>query len=93
MTQVIGQENKTNNNNKTLDKAQLIASSKRVRRCQANRNIWLVGSGNSKTQEVFYCVMWDKEMDSFICDCKSFQFGNNPCVHVYACAIAEGESV
>jgi hypothetical protein len=76
--------------NRTLDKACLMATSKRVRRCKENRNIWLVGSGNPKTQKVFYCVMWDDDLDTFVCDCKSYQFENNPCVHVYACAIAEG---
>ena len=30
-----------------LDKARIIATSERVRRCQANRNIWLVGSGRA----------------------------------------------
>jgi hypothetical protein len=45
--------------NRTLDKARLIAAAKRVRRSEANRNIWLVGSGNPKTPTKFYCVMWN----------------------------------
>jgi hypothetical protein len=77
--------------NKTLDKARLIAAAKRVRRSQANRNIWLVGSGNPKTRNKFYCVLWDKELDCFMCDCKAFEFSpDNTCKHVLACSLYEG---
>ena len=77
--------------NKTLDKARIIATSKHVRRSEANRNIWLVGSGNPKTPNKFYCVMWHQELDEFICDCPAFTFDMTvPCCHIYACAIHEG---
>jgi hypothetical protein len=78
--------------NKTLDKARIIAASKRLRRCttEESRNIWLVGSGNPKTPRRFYKVVYDESVDIFMCDCKSFQFTLEVCKHVYACAIAEG---
>lgn len=79
---------------RTLDKARIIAAAKRIRRCEANRNIWLVGSGNPKTPTRFYCVTWDEELDYFICDCKAFEFSSdNRCKHVYASAIFEGSNV
>lgn len=78
--------------NRTLDKARLIASAKRVRRCVTNRNIWLVGSGNPKTPKKFYCVTWDEELDSFICDCPHFSHRVETCKHILACAIYEGNS-
>ena len=76
--------------NKILDKARIIAASKRVRRSEANRNIWLVGSSNPKTPIRFYCVMWDEELDCFVCDCKAYEFSTGICKHVLACAIYEG---
>jgi hypothetical protein len=76
---------------KTLDKARVIAAAKRVRRSQANRNIWLVGSGSPGTRNKFYSVMWNEELDCFMCDCKAFEFSSdNICKHVYACAMYEG---
>ena len=78
---------------KTLDKASIIAGSKRIRRSEANRNIWLVGSGNPKTPTRFYCVMWHQELDEFICDCPAFTFDMTvPCCHIYAVAIYEGSN-
>jgi hypothetical protein len=47
-----------------VDKAQVIAAAKRVRRSQCNRNIWLVGSGNPKTPTRFYCMTWNEELDA-----------------------------
>ena len=83
----IQQENST----KTLDRARLIASAKRVRRSEVNRNIWLVGSGNPKTPKRFYIVKWNEVLDCFECDCKAFAFScPTPCKHVFACAIYEG---
>lgn len=77
--------------NKTLDKAHLIATAKRVRRSEVNKNIWLVGSGNPKTPTKFYCVKWNKELDCFMCDCKAFEFSSdNTCKHIYACSLYEG---
>ncbi len=76
-----------------LDKARIIASSKKVRRSEANPKIWLVGSGNLKTAKRFYCVMWDEELDCFVCDCAAFGFtGPASCKHIYACAIYEGST-
>ena len=76
---------------RTIDKARLIAAAKRVRHSEANRNIWLVGSGSPKTPTKFYCVKWKEELDCFMCDCKAFQSSSdNICNHVYACAIYEG---
>lgn len=78
--------------NKTLDKALIIAASKRVRRSEA-RNIWLVGSGNLKTPRKFYCVRWDEELDGFICDCKAYKFSTEFCCkHILACAVFEGSN-
>jgi hypothetical protein len=74
-----------------LDKAQLIAAAKRVRRSQCNRNIWLVGSGNPKTPTRFYCVQWNEELDGFMCDSKAFGFSpDNTCKHILACSLYEG---
>ena len=72
--------------NKVLDKARVIAASKRVRRftTEESRNIWLVGSGR------FYKAIYDEHLDDFICDCKAFEFTLEPCKHVYACSIHEG---
>lgn len=78
---------------KTLDKARLIASAKRVRRSSVkeSKNIWLVGSGNPKTPKTFWCVMWNKELDGFMCDCPAFQFSpDNTCKHILACSLYEG---
>jgi hypothetical protein len=78
-------------NERTLDKARVITAAKRVRRSSANCNIWLVRSGNPKTPKRFYYVMWNEELDCFVCDCKAFEFSaDNSCKHVYACAIYEG---
>lgn len=75
----------------TLDKARIIAAAKRVRHSEANRNIWLVGSGNPKTPKTFWCVMWNEELDGFMCDCPAFQFSSdNTCKHIYACSFYEG---
>ena len=76
--------------NKTLDKARIIAASKKVRRSEANPKIWLVGSSNPKTAKRFYCVGWDEELDCFVCDCKAFEFSTSICNHILACAIYEG---
>jgi hypothetical protein len=76
---------------RTLDKARLIAAAKRVRRSECNRNIWLVGSGNPKTPTRFYRIMWNEEIDCFMCDCKSFGFSpDNTCKHILACSLYEG---
>jgi hypothetical protein len=78
---------------KTLDKARIIAASKKVRRSEANPMIWFVGSSNPKTSTRFYCVRWDEELDAFICDCAAFGFtGPTPCKHIYACVIYEGRT-
>lgn len=78
---------------RTLDKARLIAASKRVRRSKVNRNIWLVGSGNVKTPNRFYCVKWNEELDCFMCDCKAFEFSSdNTCKHILACSIIAKEA-
>jgi hypothetical protein len=87
----MNQELKQIQNNKILDKARLIASAKRVRRSTVNRNIWLVGSGNPKTPNRFYCVQWNEELDCFMCDCPAFEFSSdNTCKHIFACSFYEG---
>jgi hypothetical protein len=74
-----------------LDKARLIAAAKRVRHSEANRNIWLVGSGNPKTPTSFYRVMWNSELGCFMCDCPAFQFSpDNTCKHILASSLYEG---
>jgi hypothetical protein len=76
---------------RTLDKARVIATAKRVRRSQCNRNIWLVGSGNPRTPTKFYCVQWNDIADCFMCDCPAFGFSSDyTCKHIYSCAFAEG---
>lgn len=80
-------------NERTLDKARVIAAAKHVRRymLEGNRKIWLVGS--QSTPKKFYCVTWDEMLESFVCDCKAFQFSaDNTCKHIYSCAIYESES-
>lgn len=76
---------------RTLIKARLIAEAKRVRRSEANRNIWLVGSGNPKTSNRFYCVQWNEELDGFTCNCKAFEFSlDNTCKHILAAGFYSG---
>ncbi|MGH9952234.1 MAG: hypothetical protein ACRD5J_11435 [Nitrososphaeraceae archaeon] len=79
-------------NERTLDKARLIAAAKRVRRSECNRNIWLVGSGNPATPRRFYKVMYDEDLDCFECDCKAFEFSSdNTCKHLVDCCIIAKE--
>jgi hypothetical protein len=77
---------------KTLDKARIIAASKRVRRNAANPKIWLVGSSNPNTPNRFYCIKWEEELDCFVCDCKAYVFSLGVCKHILACAIFEGSN-
>lgn len=75
--------------NKTLDKARIIAASKRVRRT-SNHRIWIVSS--QSTEHKFYRIIFDEELDCFVCDCKACEFSMGVCKHILACAIFEGES-
>ena len=77
---------------KTLDKARIIAASKKVRRSEANPQIWLVGLSNPKVATRFYCVKWMHELDCFACDCKVYEFSLGVCKHILACAIYEGSN-
>lgn len=86
------QELKQIQTNKTLDKARLIALSKRVRRCDANRSVWCVQSENPKTPNKFYRVMFDEMLDCFVCDCKAYEFSLSACKHVLVCAMFEGSN-
>jgi hypothetical protein len=72
---------------KVIAKAKVIATFRRVRRCESNPTIWCVQSENS---EAFYCVKFDDEFGTFMCDCKSFTFSLKECKHIYACALKEG---
>lgn len=52
--------------------------------------ISLVGSGNLKTLNRFYRVLYDEDFDDFMCDCKAYGFGMTiPRRHMYTCAIYE----
>ena len=94
MNQVEIQETKSSEReNRTLVKALLIATNKRVRRSQVNesRNIWLVGSASPRTPNKFYKVMYDEGLEEIVCDCKAYEFGATiRCCHIFACAIFEG---
>jgi hypothetical protein len=46
----------------------IIATSKRVRRT-ANNRIWCMQYENLKTPNVFHGVMFDEDLDCFVCDC------------------------
>jgi hypothetical protein len=77
-----------------LEKAYLVVSSKIIRRCEANRNFWFVGSSSSnnnpKTPKKFYLVKFDQKLDAFVCDCKAYEFlCSEPCKHIIACTIFE----
>lgn len=79
---------------KVLAKARLIASTHRIKRSTVNesRNIWLVGSGNPKTPNKFYCVSYDKELDSFYCECPAYSFSkDNTCKHILATSMHENK--
>jgi hypothetical protein len=94
MTQVISQkeQNKLKQERK-IRKALLISRTKRVRYLDADRKIWLVQSGNPKTPKKFYCVVWDEELEAFICDCPDFQYNcaiGDLCCHICAAALKEG---
>lgn len=92
MMYTMNQQIQTIQKERVLDKARIIATSKRVRRSQANRNIWLVGSGNVKTPNRFYCVMWNEDLEGFTCDCKAFEFSSdNTCKHILAAGYYEKE--
>jgi hypothetical protein len=71
---------------KVISKAKVIATSRRVR-CESNPMIWCV---QSETSEKFYCVRYDDELGSFMCDCKVFKFSPKECKNVYAAALKEG---
>lgn len=78
---------------KTLDRARIIATSKHVRRCDANRKIWCVQSENQCTPSKFYRVMYDDDLEDFVCDCKAFEFNfGNACKHICAYAVFEGSN-
>jgi hypothetical protein len=72
---------------RVISKAKIIATTRRVHRCESNPMIWCV---QSETSEKFYCVRFDDELGSFICDCKAFAFSLKECKHIYACALKEG---
>jgi hypothetical protein len=80
--------------NKILDKTRIVAALKRLTRGNnTNRKIWLVGSGNPKTPNRFYRVLYDEDLDDFKSDCKAYEFGMTiPRCHIYACAIYEGSN-
>jgi hypothetical protein len=87
MVQVIQEQTKEQ---RILDKAQVIAASKKVRRT-SNRLIWIVGSGNPQIPNKFYRVMYDEDLDEIVCDCKAYQFGMTvPCCHILAAVISLG---
>jgi len=79
---------------RVLDKAQVIAASKKVRRT-SNRMIWIVGSGDPRYPGRFYRVMFEENEDAFTCDCLAYVFegdNRNPCKHILSVAIFEGSN-
>jgi hypothetical protein len=58
----------SNKKKSVVDKDNMIATSKRVRRT-ANHRIWFVQSENPKASNVFYRVMFNDDLDCFVCDC------------------------
>ena len=75
-----------------LAKAKYIVENKRI--IKHVSNIWCVQSGNDKTPEVFYCVMFDKELDCLTCDCKDFSIrgATRPCCHICSVALWEANN-
>lgn len=91
MNQSVKQIQIKRHNERAIQKGLWIA--KRVRHSDANRKIWLVGSGNPKTPRKFYCVMWSEFLQAFVCDCADFTYNALPgdtCVHILACGFHEG---
>lgn len=88
---VINQESKTKTERK-IQKALLIAKTKRVRRSKTNRNFWFVQSGNGKIPKRFYTVEWSEFLQCFVCDCANFTYDCLPgdlCVHILAAGFRE----
>jgi uncharacterized protein YpmB len=75
---------------KVISKAKVIATTRRIHRCESNPMIWCVQSQSETQEKKFYCVQFDQELGSFVCDCKSFTFSLKECKHIYACALKEG---
>jgi hypothetical protein len=93
MNQIQIQDKKTKYD-RTIQKGLFITSTKRVRHSDANRKIWLVGSGNPRTPKRFYAVIWDEQLDAFLCDCPDFQHNcviEDLCCHIMAAAFHEGD--
>ena len=93
MNQVIQIQDRKIKHDKAIQKGLFIAKAKRVRHSNANRNIWLVGSGNPRTPTKFYSVIWDEQLEAFLCDCPDFQYNctiGDLCAHIMAAAFHEG---
>jgi hypothetical protein len=75
---------------KVLKKAKYIAENKRITRHP--NDIFCVQSGNDKTPGVFYAVIFDKQLDCFLCDCKDFEMrgATRPCCHIMAACLKFG---
>ena len=78
-----------NNNVKTLETAKVIAETKGVKRHP--NNIWCVTS--QRNPKKFYRVMFDSDLDIFVCDCPYFEKKGELCKHILASCYAEGEGV
>lgn len=74
MNQIQIQEKKSKHSERAFQKGLFIARARRVIHSDANRKIWLIDSGNPRTPKKFYCVIWDEELDAFLCDCPDFRY-------------------
>lgn len=93
MNQIQIQEKKSKHSERAFQKGLFIARARRVIHSDANRKIWLIDSGNPRTPKKFYCVIWDEELDAFLCDCPDFRYNcaiGDLCAHIMATGFHEG---
>ena len=86
MSQVVQIQKETNKEQWMLDKAKAIAETKGVKRHP--NNIWCVTSQTDSIK--FYRVMFDSDLDIFVCDCPFYVKKGELCKHVLACCYAWG---
>lgn len=71
---------------KTYSKAEGIAVSRRIHKSSCG-NMWMVELSNGHG---FYKIEYTPEGE-FMCECKAFEYGLNPCKHIYAIALKAKE--
>jgi hypothetical protein len=66
--------------------AKVIAASRRIHKSSCG-NIWMVESSNGHG---FYKIEYTSDGE-FICECKAFEYGLDPCKHICAIALKENK--